>query len=81
MDYEDMATAEQSKSYLYALDASGKPYVPSFLTWNLKARHRLSDLVQLMVGVENITDLRYRPYSSGISAPGRNVIGSVRLRF
>lgn len=81
MDYEDMATAEQSKTYLYALDASGKPYVPSFLTWNLKASYRLSDLVQLMLGVENITDLRYRPYSSGITAAGRNLIGSIRLRF
>jgi hemoglobin/transferrin/lactoferrin receptor protein len=32
-------------------------------------------------GVENITDQRYRPYSSGISAAGRNFIGSLRLNI
>jgi hemoglobin/transferrin/lactoferrin receptor protein len=30
-------------------------------------------------GVENILDYRYRPYSSGIVAPGRNFIVSFRV--
>ncbi|HMO40105.1 MAG TPA: TonB-dependent receptor, partial [Saprospiraceae bacterium] len=37
--------------------------------------------LQLNVGVENLTDLRYRPYSSGITAPGRNLILALRARF
>ncbi|MFT7154314.1 MAG: hemoglobin/transferrin/lactoferrin receptor protein, partial [Alteromonas macleodii] len=32
-------------------------------------------------GVENISDQRYRPYSSGIVAPGRNFILSLKARF
>jgi len=35
----------------------------------------------LTTGVENILDLRYRPYSSGIAAPGRNFIFSARIRI
>jgi hemoglobin/transferrin/lactoferrin receptor protein len=32
-------------------------------------------------GLENIFDKRYRGYSSGISAPGRNFIGTIRIKF
>jgi len=32
-------------------------------------------------GVENILDKRYRPYASGISAPGINFILALRLRI
>jgi hemoglobin/transferrin/lactoferrin receptor protein len=31
--------------------------------------------------LENITDIRYRPYSSGISAAGRNLILSLRAQI
>nr|MBK9651447.1 TonB-dependent receptor [Bacteroidota bacterium] len=32
-------------------------------------------------GIENILDTQYRYFSSGISAPGRNFIGSIRYQF
>jgi hemoglobin/transferrin/lactoferrin receptor protein len=35
--------------------------------------------VVVNAGIENILDNRYRPYSSGIVAPGRNFIISLRL--
>lgn len=35
----------------------------------------------LGVTLENITDRRYRPYSSGISAPGRNLTVAVTYDF
>jgi len=35
----------------------------------------------LNAGVENITDQRYRTYSSGITAAGINFIASVKVTF
>jgi hemoglobin/transferrin/lactoferrin receptor protein len=37
--------------------------------------------VTLNVGLENITDQRYRPYSSGISGAGRNAVVALAARF
>jgi len=37
--------------------------------------------LQLSASLENITDQRYRTYSSGISAPGRNFIAAMKYSF
>lgn len=78
---EDLAPSEQEKDYIYAMDESGNPYQPSWYTLNLKISYQLLDNFELYLGVENITDQRYRPYSSGISAAGRNFIGSLRVNI
>ena len=78
---EDMPEEEKGKKEIYALDASGRAYAPSWYTLNFKALYRLSSQVSLTAGIENITDRRYRPYSSGISGPGRNFILAVRTTF
>ncbi|HRX97492.1 MAG TPA: TonB-dependent receptor, partial [Bacteroidales bacterium] len=62
-------------------DDNGNPWSPSWYTINFKAMYQLTDLISLSAGLENITDQRYRPYSSGIVAPGRNFIISVRATF
>ncbi|WP_138991281.1 TonB-dependent receptor [Larkinella sp. C7] len=77
----ELAQEEQGKDYMYAIDADGKPYSPGWYTLNFKAHYQLTDLLSINAGVENFTDQRYRPYSSGIVAPGRNVIVSLRARF
>ncbi|MEJ2103412.1 MAG: TonB-dependent receptor [Ignavibacteriaceae bacterium] len=79
--YEDLAPSEVEKDYLYAKDANGNPYQPSWYTLNLKLSYQLFENFELYLGVENITDQRYRPYSSGISAAGRNFIGSLRFNI
>lgn len=79
--YRDLAPEEQGKDYLYARDADGNPYSPAWHTFNFKAIYRLSDLLKISAGVENLTDQRYRPYSSGIAAPGRNFIAALYLAF
>jgi hemoglobin/transferrin/lactoferrin receptor protein len=66
---------------MYALDADGNPYSPSWYTLNFKALYQITQNFSVSAGVENITDQRYRPYSSGISAPGRNFIIALRARF
>lgn len=79
--YENLPTEEQDKDYLYASDANGNPYVPAWYTLNLKTMYQFNPIFSVSAGIENITDIRYRPYSSGITAPGRNFIFSVKANF
>lgn len=76
-----LAPAEQSKTHLYAKDANGLPYSPAWMTLNLKTGVTFSKSLKLNVGLENLLNKRYRPYSSGISAPGRNLTISLYGRF
>lgn len=76
-----LAQDEQGKDYLYAVNADGKPYSPGWYTLNVKTQYRLNSYLSINAGVENLTDQRYRPYSSGIAAPGRNFIFALRARF
>jgi hemoglobin/transferrin/lactoferrin receptor protein len=78
ISYENLAFSEQADRHLYATDANGNPYSPSWWTLNLKASYTLIKHLTFNAGVENIFDKRYRPYSSGISSPGRNFIISLR---
>lgn len=74
---EDMPEEEKEKTEFYALDAAGNVYSPAWVTFNLRASYKLTKGLSLNATFENITDRRYRPYSCGISAPGRNVTISV----
>lgn len=79
--HKDMPESELSKTEMYALDADGHVYAPAWCTLNLKAQYKPGNHLVLNAGLENITDKRYRHYSSGISAPGRNFIASVTYMF
>jgi hemoglobin/transferrin/lactoferrin receptor protein len=81
VSYNDLAPEERGKEYLYAPDELGRPYSPSWMTVNLKGRYRLNDMFAVTLGIENIADKRYRPYSSGITAPGRNIITSLSVKI
>lgn len=79
--FEDLPVSEQGKTEIYAADANGNPYAPSYYTLNFKAMYTLNQNVSISAGVENITDVRYRAYSSGLSGAGRNLVMSVRVKF
>lgn len=79
--HEDLPISEQSKVEIYAKDINGNTYSPAWYTVNLKAQYMLSKTFSISTGVENITDQRYRPYSSGISAPGRNFVLAAKANF
>lgn len=81
VSYENLPPEEQAKDYMYALDEEGNPYSPSWYTLNFKVMYQVTDYLSVSGGVENLTDVRYRPYSSGITAPGRNFIISLRAAF
>ena len=76
--FNELAPSEASKDYLYASDANGNPYSPSWYTLNLRTQYHFNDALSLVASVENITDERYRPYSSGITAAGRNFVLSLK---
>jgi hemoglobin/transferrin/lactoferrin receptor protein len=79
--FENLAIEEQGKSEIYAKDVNGNNYAPAWYTLNIKALINITENIAISTGVENLTDQRYRPYSSGISASGRNFILSVRANF
>ncbi len=81
ISYNDLAPSERDKTLLYAKDENGNPYSPSWWTLNLRGSYAFSQTFLLTAGVENIFDKRYRPYSSGISAPGINFIAALRVSF
>lgn len=78
---EAMPPEERDKTFQYAQDANGRPYAPGWYTLNAKAVYSFSPQWTLSAGVENLTDQRYRPYSSGLVAPGRNFILALRAHF
>lgn len=79
--FEDMPVSEIGKTEIYATDENGNPWSPGWYTLNFKALYQLNDYLSISAGLENITDQRYRTYSSGIAAPGRNFILSLRASF
>ena len=78
---EELNVGEKNKPHLYAIDSNGNPYSPSWYTIDLKVSQALSKNFMLSGGVENISDMRYRTYSSGVTAPGRNFILSLKANL
>ncbi len=78
---DDLNIGERNKEFIYVLNAEGEPYSPGWYTLNLRALYQINETWSFSAGVENITDQRYRPYSSGLVAAGRNFILGARLQF
>jgi hemoglobin/transferrin/lactoferrin receptor protein len=63
------------------LDEATADGTPAWWTLNLSCSINLSDKLVAQLNVENILDVHYKTFSSGISAPGRNVILSIKTEF
>ncbi len=72
--FNELAPSERTKTHIYTVDGS-----PSWWTLNWKFAFYPIPTLAVYAGIENILDMHYRPYSSGISAPGRNVFISLKL--
>lgn len=79
--YHNLASSERNKNYIYAVDSNGNPYSPSWHTLNLRSQYAISNALKVSFSLENMTDQRYRSYSSGIVAPGLNLIFGAGYRF
>ncbi len=55
--------------------------MPSWYTINLRTGYDINKTFTVQVGIDNILDLQYRTFASGINAPGRNIFGTVRVKF
>jgi hemoglobin/transferrin/lactoferrin receptor protein len=77
----DLPIEEQGKPALYAKDENGNPYAPSWYTLNFRMGYQVTSHLYVTAALENITDQRYRTYSSGLAAAGRNFIVSARIKF
>ena len=56
-------------------------YMPAWLTVNVRFGYNLTKALRVNAACENITDNRYRMFASGVSAPGRNFIVSLRYKM
>ena len=81
ISFSNLADSERAKPYMYALDENGNPYSPSWMTFNVRSQYSFSKMININFTIENITNKLYRPYSSGISAPGLNFIFSLNYAY
>jgi hemoglobin/transferrin/lactoferrin receptor protein len=81
IDANQLPLSEQSKAYMYALDANGNPYSPAWDALHFRSQYTLSNAITTYVSWENMGNKRYRPYSSGISAAGSNLIVGASYHF
>ena len=55
--------------------------MPGWKTFNLKGSFAIIKQLQLSAGIENILDIQYRTFSSGINASGRNIYCGMNYKF
>jgi len=72
---------ELEDSHLYAKDANGLAYTPAWAIFNIRFIYPITAKIKANIALENILDKRYRPYSSGITAPGRNFMFSIQAEL
>ncbi len=51
---------------------------PAWYTINLRTHYRISERFEIQVAIENLLDRFYKSFASGIGAPGRNFIFTLR---
>ena len=54
---------------------------PAWWTINLSYYSKINSTTTIQLAIENILDVHYKTYSSGISSPGRNFIVSLSSAF
>lgn len=75
------SNSEKNKTQFYLRDKFGLAYSPAWYTLNFKFGYYLNTKTKLNFGIENLTDKRYRPYSSRLTAPGRNIIIAMQVKL
>ncbi len=55
--------------------------MPAWFTLNCKVAYAVTSRIRVITGVENIADIQYRVFASGINAAGRNFFLTLRGSF
>lgn len=55
--------------------------MPRWWTLNWRFSYQISPMFSVQAGIDNLFDLQYRLFASGINSPGRNIFGTVRVSF
>jgi len=72
--FDNLAPSEQAKTNIYSPDGA-----EAWFTLNFNSEIKVYKGIHLSFAIENILDRFYIPYSSGIPAPGRNFIFSLKI--
>ena len=54
---------------------------PAWYTLNAYYMRKITNSISTSIALENLLDVHYRPFASGVSAPGRNLILSINAKF
>ena len=81
VSFEDLALSERNSPFLYDTDENGNPFSPSWYTLNFRSNYNITNNIKATFALDNITNQLYRTFSSGISAPGFNVILGLGYKF
>lgn len=72
MPFHRFPLSERTAPQLYAIDKDGQPWSPNWVVFHLLVKYQ-KDRFSGSILLENIFNRRYRPFGSGISAPGRGL--------
>lgn len=73
-DYAPMGSSDN-------LDLATPDGTPAWMIFNVYVKYVVNPKLTLNAAAENLLDQHYRPFSSGVSAPGRNFILTLRSSF
>lgn len=73
--------AEYSEDSSENLDKALPEGTPAWFTINVYATLKFHKQFSMNIGLENLLDWHYRPYGSGVSAPGMNIMLTLRGKF
>jgi hemoglobin/transferrin/lactoferrin receptor protein len=77
----DYSPSGEDNALYSATGISSVGYMPGWFTLNMRLGYSITKNFRVTLACENITDNRYRVFSSGINAPGRNFIVSLRFKM
>ncbi|MFM7078657.1 MAG: TonB-dependent receptor plug domain-containing protein [Bacteroidota bacterium] len=81
VSYSQMPSEYIASPHLFASDTNGNPYAPSWTIFNFRMKQGFKKHYTLVLGVDNIADLRYRTFGSGMAAAGRNISFGIHASF
>lgn len=67
-------------NHQYSADVTNG-YTPAWITYNARTVFEMNTYATVQFAIENITDKFYRVFASGISAPGRNMVITLRCKM